>query len=98
MGEQNQKKAGVYEAISKNGTIYYRASLTYRNKHISLGSFETEQEAHFTPDYAREDLIEVLKEDRIKEKYGLIFQQTGLAPLAVDTLISQGREQEILAR
>ena len=37
---------GVYEAVKKNGERYYRASFTYRNKHISLGSFETEQTAH----------------------------------------------------
>lgn len=30
---------GVYETHRKDGTIYYRASITYRNKHISLGSF-----------------------------------------------------------
>jgi len=38
--------AGVYEAVKKNGERYYRASFTYRNKHISLGSFETEEAAH----------------------------------------------------
>ena len=32
---------GVYAATKKDGTTYYRASLTYRNKHISLGSYET---------------------------------------------------------
>ena len=38
--------AGVYETVTKRGERYYRASFTYRNKHISLGSFETEQAAH----------------------------------------------------
>lgn len=38
--------AGVYKAKKKSGTPYYRSSITYRNKHISLGSFPTEQEAH----------------------------------------------------
>ena len=37
---------GVYQSIRKNGTIYYRSNLTYREKHISLGSFATEKEAH----------------------------------------------------
>ena len=37
---------GVFEAQKKDGTLYYRASLTYRNKHISLGSFENEDKAH----------------------------------------------------
>ena len=37
---------GVYTAKKKDGTLYYRASITYRNKHISLGSFPTEELAH----------------------------------------------------
>lgn len=37
---------GVYTAKRKNGTIYYRASVTYRAKHISLGSYETMDAAH----------------------------------------------------
>lgn len=36
---------GVYHARKKDGTEYYRSSITYKNKHISLGSFSTEQEA-----------------------------------------------------
>ena len=36
---------GVYKATKKNGTIYYRASLTFQTKHISLGSFSTEEAA-----------------------------------------------------
>lgn len=39
-------KKGVYIAVKKDGTIYYRSSLTCRQKHISLGSFSTEEEAH----------------------------------------------------
>ncbi len=37
---------GVYQATKKNGTIYYRASITYKSKHISLGSYDTESLAH----------------------------------------------------
>lgn len=37
---------GVYIANKKDGTVYYRSSITYQNKHISLGSFATEKEAH----------------------------------------------------
>ncbi len=37
---------GVFMAQKKNGTIYYRSSITYRSKHISLGSYSTEKEAH----------------------------------------------------
>lgn len=36
---------GVYVAKKQNGDIYYRASFTYRNKHISLGSFDEENKA-----------------------------------------------------
>ena len=31
---------GVYTAYKKDGTEYYRVSLTCQNKHISLGSFD----------------------------------------------------------
>lgn len=37
--------SGVSIARQKNGTVYYRSSITYRNKHISLGSFPTEEDA-----------------------------------------------------
>lgn len=37
---------GVYKATQKDGSIYYRTSITYKNKHISLGSFKTEHHAH----------------------------------------------------
>jgi hypothetical protein len=37
---------GVFRAVRKDGTVYYRASLTCRRKHISLGSFATPEEAH----------------------------------------------------
>lgn len=37
---------GVYIATKKDGTAYCRANITYRGKHISLGSFDTEEKAH----------------------------------------------------
>ncbi|MCD7826036.1 MAG: hypothetical protein LUH14_08755 [Clostridiaceae bacterium] len=37
---------GVFQATKKNGTKYYRSSITYRSRHISLGSYPTEQLAH----------------------------------------------------
>lgn len=37
---------GVFTATKKDGTIYYRSSITHKRKHISLGSFATEKEAH----------------------------------------------------
>lgn len=41
-----QQLPGVYTAKRKDGTVYYRASLTYRNKHISLGSYDNPHDAH----------------------------------------------------
>ena len=38
--------AGVYLAKKKDGNLYYRSNITYRRKHISLGSFSSEEEAH----------------------------------------------------
>lgn len=38
--------AGAFKATLKNGKTYYRSSITYKNKHISLGSYDTEVEAH----------------------------------------------------
>lgn len=37
---------GVYIAYKKNRDIYYRASITYQSKHISLGSYDTEEKAN----------------------------------------------------
>lgn len=37
---------GVYIATKKNGEVYYRSSITYQNKHISLGSYNKELDAH----------------------------------------------------
>ena len=36
---------GVYTAKKKDGSSYFRASLTCKRKHISLGSYLTEHEA-----------------------------------------------------
>lgn len=37
---------GVYTAKKKDNSIYYRASITFHEKHISLGSYEEAQTAH----------------------------------------------------
>ena len=39
-------KQGVYKAVKKNGQVYFRSSVTYRGKHISLGSYPEERKAH----------------------------------------------------
>ena len=37
---------GVYKAEKKDHTLYYRAGITFKGRHISLGSYQTENEAH----------------------------------------------------
>lgn len=46
MTDSNKNMTGTFQAQKKDGTIYYRSSFTYRNKHISLGSYDTQIEAH----------------------------------------------------
>ena len=50
MNEQKTRKGkldkGIFRAVKKDGTVYYRASLTYRGKHISLGSYRDAEQAH----------------------------------------------------
>lgn len=43
---KKQHYEGVFPSARKSGQIYYRASLTYRRKHISLGSYEDPGRAH----------------------------------------------------
>lgn len=38
--------AGVMPSQKKDHTVYYRASITFHGKHISLGSFPTARQAH----------------------------------------------------
>ena len=37
---------GVFQTNKKDGTPYYRASVTYHSRHISVGSFQDEPTAH----------------------------------------------------
>ena len=41
-----KKNTGVYETTKKDGTVYYRSSVTYKSKHISLGSYDTFEAAN----------------------------------------------------
>lgn len=41
-----EKLTGVQIATKKDNSIYYRSSITYKNKHISLGSYSTNLKAH----------------------------------------------------
>ena len=61
---------GVYSAKKKNGTLYYRSSFTYQNKHISLGSFPSEEEAH----QAYCTALSIMKStDSIEDSYYLTY-------------------------
>lgn len=44
--KETENLEGVSPAVKKSGEVYYRASLTYKRKHISLGSFPTARDAH----------------------------------------------------
>lgn len=37
---------GVYRTKKKDGTPYFRSSITFSGKHISLGSYDSEEKAH----------------------------------------------------
>lgn len=39
-------QTGVYTSTKKDGSIYYRTSITYKRKHISLGSYNDRDLAH----------------------------------------------------
>ena len=46
-------EAGVFSAVKKNGTQYFRSSITFKNKHISLGSYPNEASAGQAYEFAR---------------------------------------------
>lgn len=46
MSDLSKNLPGTFAATKKDGTVYYRSSFTYKNKHISLGSFDTQVQAH----------------------------------------------------
>ena len=52
---------GVYIAKKKDNSTYYRASITHKNKHISLGSFNSVGDANLA--YMQAD--ELLKDSSI---------------------------------
>jgi len=56
---------GIFKTTKKDGTVYYRASITYKGKHISLGSSEDEQKAVAMYKTA----VSVVKSDCVVEEY-----------------------------
>ena len=70
---------GVFCAHKKNGTVYFRAGITYRNKHISLGSYDDELRAHQA--YLEADLI--LRDP----SRSLVAYHSKESPLAFDKVV-----------
>ena len=56
---------GIFKTTKKDGTVYYRASITFRGKHISIGSSESEAEAVSMYETA----VRVVKGDCVVEEY-----------------------------
>lgn len=62
-----------------------------------LWTAEAESRAHYTPEYAREELQELLAGDSLtEEEYRLLFLQTGLSRAGVEELFLEGRQEELL--
>ena len=74
-------KAGVYITPKKDGTTLYRASITAKDKHISLGSFSSEALAHSAYMKAKEvlrskkDLFTYVDEYKERKKTPLPFEK-----------------------
>ena len=64
---------------------------------LEVGVFALHFKESYHPDYKKEDISAVLaKEELSIEDYSLLFSQTGLTKLGVDSLISAGRKEDIL--
>lgn len=66
---------GVFTAQKKDGSIYYRSSLTYNRKHISLGSYSTPNEAHNAYLEAKECLYGSCDLHDYSENHSLSFEK-----------------------
>lgn len=68
---------GVYRAVKKDKTEYFRASVTYRNKHISLGSFSKEKDANAAYNEALELLHDpgIPIDDHKSSKHHISFEK-----------------------
>ena len=60
---------GVFCAQKKDGSIYYRSSVTYQKKHISLGSFPSADRAH----NAYLEALRILKGNDSVEKWVILL-------------------------
>lgn len=64
---------------------------------LFLWTAETESKAHYTPEYAMQDLEPLLQKEALSEEdYAVLFRQTGLGKCGVDELLGEGRQSELL--
>ena len=82
---------GVFTARKKDGTVYYRASITYRRKHISLGSFDAMSDANAA--YREADRL--LNHDKLNINQ---YQDTSPLPFEKWVILINFRDNGILAR
>lgn len=73
-------KTGAYKATTKDGKTVYRSKISYRGKSVSLGTYETEEEANGAYYEAKklyaDDMIsidEVFLGDRLRERMQSTF-------------------------
>lgn len=80
---------GVFEATKKDGTKYYRASLTYLGKHISLGSFLVQTDAGKAVEIAGEILNNpnITIDSFINDYHDILASDTG-SFISLDKVIS----------
>ena len=69
---------GVFIAKKKDGTLYYRSSITFRSKHISIGSFPSNKQAN----HAYKEASDILSDFSITiedyEKFRELFKGSNL--------------------
>lgn len=67
--------AGAFTAQKKDGTIYYRSSITVRGRHISLGSFDSPSEAGKAYEEAHMVLNSQMTADDYPDAFALPFKK-----------------------
>lgn len=66
---------GVFQTTKKDGSTYFRSSLTYKRKHISLGSFDTPSQAHHAYAAAKDCINHALSLSSYSENCTLSFEK-----------------------
>lgn len=74
------------------GTIFILAGI------LSFWICSAERNVHYTPDYPKEDISRYLEKNILTEtEYSILYRQTGLSRVAVDTLRREGRSEELFS-